>query len=304
MIRLADLLYSLTAIIIRYHDMQIPAQKIITELDNALITTKAREYSIQLLTNPEFKTQLEIWIHNCTKNYNARLHLMTYLLNEIVFLNSVLNKTNPCDASTIESHKMRLISLLRNCKNLLLTTKNCSCKIQCFSSEAPGTPIEITLNGLIDETYFGKQLCNSGLLIHELLQRVSLSDKSTEEEIGILVEYLFSEHQNILLIAQLRQEIQAKDTIIAQLTAQVNAHQDTPVIVEETPFIATSETIREIDEDTVEDCSSKTQKEHKTIPLSIGFSYALFFNPMLAGLAEKQLTATKKMELSSADLTL
>jgi hypothetical protein len=88
MTRLNDLLNSLTALIIRYHDAQVPGpERLIKEVhpDRSLI--KSKELSASILENKDYQTTLKTYITKCTAAYSERVHLLHFILSKIVLLN-------------------------------------------------------------------------------------------------------------------------------------------------------------------------------------------------------------------------
>lgn len=221
MTRLVDLLHSLTAVIIRYHDAHV-SEKLIIESDPTLLTSKSRAYSPRILTDSDkgFQTLLNELITKCTNGYPARKHLLTYLVNEIVFLKYLLDRKQSFNPSELEQYKATMSQMLLNFKQLLLTTKSTTCSVK-YSTPNPEAAPKIALNGLLNDSYYGSKFCFSGDLFVEVLTRFNLSHTSTDEEMITKAEILCTEHQNSLLIPELEQLNKTQAEVIKAEQAKV-----------------------------------------------------------------------------------
>ena len=229
MTRIIDLLHSLTAVIIRYHDAQKVSEKLIIESNPSLLAA----YSLRILTDTDkgFKTILNELITQCTKGYLDRKHLLTYLVNEIVFLKTILDNKQSFSSSELEQYKAAMTQMLLNFKQLLLTAKSATCRVK-YSQQDLESGQTITLNGLVNDGYFGNTLCLSGDLLAEVLGRLNLSYTSSDEDIRDKADILCTEHQNALLVPELEQHkkdqakvIEAEQDKVTILNEQIKAVQ-------------------------------------------------------------------------------
>lgn len=231
MTKLDELLYSLTSVLVRYHDSQSGVKKLIIETDPHLLRKKSRACAIAILLNKEidFKTRMGELIKECTNGYPARSPFLFYILHEITFLNSLHDKTQSFSSSQLEDYKNQLTQLLIDLKQLLTTTKGTT-----YNVKYSETGAVIALSGLTNDSYLGNSLCNSGLLIkEEILDTFNISASHSNEEIKVIAEGLCSEHQNTLLIPELQnqlaqstEQLQYQQETIALLTTELQATQE------------------------------------------------------------------------------
>lgn len=244
MTRLEDLLYSLTTVLIRYHDYQ---KNVVKEASDGSDHLEAREQSrlfakfIIQDTQNNFKKKLNDLIINSTGNgYSQRKHFLNYLSTELVFLKNLIDNNNPIGDLRLEEYKDRISMFFKNIRTLLSIEKSKTgpIKLQDIDDEGyvkrtpePDNKIihkTIALSGLINDDYFGGgYYCRSAeLLDQEVLTRAHMGiyfDGSlhiptcSDEAIAQFVSDLFTEHLNVLLIAQLLPENACQKEIIKKL---------------------------------------------------------------------------------------
>lgn len=201
MSRLQDLLHSITAVIIRYHDAHA-SEKLIVESDATLIPKKSRELSPSLLNREDFEEYLKSLIRSCTVGYETRKLLLNYLTHEIVFIKSMLERKQPFTEEELYQFKQQISQMFIDLKQLLLTNKTALYKVSHSHLERDTAPA-ISISGLKNDSYFGNKYCFSGDLINELLGRFHFSSESSNEELRAFAEDICSDHQNSLLVPEL-----------------------------------------------------------------------------------------------------
>ncbi|MGL5741535.1 MAG: hypothetical protein ACRCXC_02765 [Legionella sp.] len=94
MTRLEELIYSLTAVIIRYHDSQPRVKPLVVETDEELIKENSFSCAQRIIQNQEihFKVRLNNLIKQCTDS--GRRPLLHYLLHAIISLKTLQEKTS------------------------------------------------------------------------------------------------------------------------------------------------------------------------------------------------------------------
>lgn len=206
MTRLEDLLYSLTTVIIRYHDIQTNAKKLIAEDDEKLVRKKSRSLAKTIINDKstDYKTRLDTLIKECTAVQTSRKPLLSYILNEIVLLTSFLEHKESLELPKFEVFKKQVTQLVLDIKTLLSIAKDTTAKITHHNSAEDSDKL-IQLEGLIDVGYYkGGSLCNSGLFLkEEVLERFNLEVSSTSDDIKEFTYQLCEEHQNTLLVPEL-----------------------------------------------------------------------------------------------------
>jgi hypothetical protein len=211
MTRFKDLLYSLTTVLVRYHDSQSGVDKLIVESDTQQIKTKSRKYAIDIINNPNKPCDkvLEDLINSCTKYYPDRRPFLHFLRHEIDFLKAMQTTNSSFETGKLEELKRQLRQLVIDFQYLLKTTKSVNYNVTCSKKDNERTPsaVQISLTGLVNNSYLGNTMCNSGTILkEELFDRFSISLTSTPEEIGELMNAICDEHQNTLLVPELTKQ--------------------------------------------------------------------------------------------------
>jgi len=208
MTRLNELLCSLTTVLIRYHDCQTSdAQKIISikNVEHVLIK-QYRKKATELLAKNNFKETLKFINEETTNGYHERSHLVQYLLDQIVFLKAFQDRTQSCNTDDLAAYKKAISHLFIDLNQLTYTPKGEQYHVKkCSLTNDIAT---VTLNGLTrDGILTSNYLCTSGSLIKaEILDRFNISREDSDEPYSI-AEQLCDEHQNILLVPELREQV-------------------------------------------------------------------------------------------------
>jgi hypothetical protein len=221
MTRSEDLLYSLTTVIIRYHDKQSGVKILVAESDESVVRKKSRSLAKRIINDnkTDFKTRLESLIKECTESHADRRPFLSFLLNEIISLKSITDQNKSFSPIQFEEYKNQIAQLLFDFKQLLSNSKGTTPMItQHKTATSPGG--RTSLEGLIDDSYLNRgQLCNSGLFLkEEILDRYNLNIDSSELEINEFAQQLCQEHQNALLIPELTAKNESHN-------AMTNSHQ-------------------------------------------------------------------------------
>lgn len=213
MTRLEELLYTLTSVIIRYHDSQPKVlNKLIVESNPILLRRKALALAKEIIQDKdvECKGRLEELIQNCTKGYPDRKPFLYFILNEVLFLKSMLDRKSSFEPSKLEEYKKQIAQLLIDLKQLMITPKSKTYEVK-YTSATENSETSISLSGVKNDGYVGGEFCNSGNLIkEEVLEALNIhinskntAECSSDEEIKALAESLCLEHQNALLVPEL-----------------------------------------------------------------------------------------------------
>jgi hypothetical protein len=219
---LKDLLYSLTTVIIRYHDAQARVKKLISESDEELTKRNSRALAKIIIDDDsvDFKTRLDALIKECPLNQPDRKPFLIFLLNEIISIKSLLNQKKPFDSAQFEEFKKQISKLFIDFNNLLSTPKSSACKITHNKTELAPEAI-CTLSGLVNDGWSGGDLCNSGIFLKdEVLERFHVSLISSHSEIVEISAQICSEHQNALLVDELKAQISHIKTVPQEATVQ------------------------------------------------------------------------------------
>ncbi|CAM3055024.1 hypothetical protein [Legionella worsleiensis] len=205
MTRCEELLYSLVAVMIRYHDKQPGVTLKITERDEVLLRKKTHCLAKEIMSNTEidFKTQLQDLIEQSTKHHDDRKPFLNYLVNEIIFLKSIVDKNSSFSSGQFAAYTTQVIELVTDLKHLLANSKGTKSPIRYHNTDlSPGSTV--FLDGLVDNHYYSRgQLCNSGLILkEEILDRFNLTLHAPQAELDEFAMQLCQEHQNILLIPE------------------------------------------------------------------------------------------------------
>lgn len=229
MTKLADLLHSLAAVIICYHDAQV-SDKLVNDPDPKLINDHTKKISEILLSDPKTGfAKLNDLITRCTLNYSYRKHLLDYLLNEVIFLKNALDKKEPYASSEFLKYQANMTQMFTNLRQLLLTPKSSNFNVK--YSPVEGKEPSITLNGLTDNGVIYTKLCKSGELLEELFLQFNLLRSSSKINFIEKAESICQEHQNSLLNTQLDAQnkvLLEKDLQIEKFTQQLQFLQQGP----------------------------------------------------------------------------
>lgn len=209
MIRLEELLYSLTTVIVRYHD-SLAAKKLIIAKDKPEARLKSRDFALEIIKdkNNDFHLKLGEIIKNCTEGYPGRRPFLNFLLNELVLLHSFLNKKESFSEEDLVKYKDQVFRILMDFKGLLSTTKSKTFEVTQHKTEmCPGGLI--ALSGCINDGYTGNDLCNSGIFLkEEVLDILNISIGFSEEIVKEFANRICTEHQNALSVPELKTENQ------------------------------------------------------------------------------------------------
>lgn len=203
MIRLEELLYSLTTVIIRYHDSLV--SPLVSASNKTEMHLKSRELATAIINDhdQDFKLRLNEIILNCTKGYPGRRPFLSFILNEIVLINSFLNKKNSFSPEEFIEYKAQVFKLLMDFKGLLTTIKSKTHPVTQHKTEISPEGI-IALSGCINDGYTGNEFCNSGIFLkEEVLEILNIKISFVEEKYREFAERICTEHQNALLVPEL-----------------------------------------------------------------------------------------------------
>lgn len=272
MTRLEEFIYSLTTIIVRYHDSQSGVTRVIVESNAQQLKIKSREWAINGFKNNqdgELENQLEKLIAECTLGYPARKPFLDFLLHQIQFLKSALNRTSSFNPLTLNAYKNQITQCLYDLKKLLNTIKNVTYKVHYShlnaEKDSESNPQAlVSLSGLMNDAYIGNTLCNSGLLLkEEIFEHFNITLDPTNHDAAAFANSLCTEHQNVLLIPEL----------IASNTSLQHQHQEAQDKVQSlhTQLALTKETIDSLNKELSTKQEAITQyeainKEQTTTP--------------------------------------
>ncbi|KTD57938.1 hypothetical protein [Legionella shakespearei] len=215
MTKLEELLYSLTNIIVSYHDSQNGVTKIVPyDKDSIEQRRKLSVCVLNIIDNKEkdFNAHLKDLIEECTVKigYPNRKPFLHFILNEITVLKSLIDKKEAVTIGELDQYEDQLKQLLTVFKTLLKTGKSTTCEVKYSQSHEP-----ISLSGLKKDSYlsYGSPWCNSGdLLQKEVLEALDITvgkkDKAdtTDEEIKIIAAQLCANYKKELRSSQLEAE--------------------------------------------------------------------------------------------------
>ncbi|CAM2850333.1 Uncharacterised protein [Legionella steigerwaltii] len=207
MTRLEELLYSLTAVIIRYHDSQPKVNKLVAEMDEEQSKEKYLTCAKEIIQNPvvHFKIRLSNLIKQCTDS--GRRPFLYYILHEVTSLKALLDKTSSLEATKLEEYKNQIAQLFIDLKLILDTPKSKKYKVTYSKSEdTPAVPI--ALIGLKSEGFFEDGLCNSGDILKEgVFKRFGITTYSSNDDLKAIAEQICMEHQLTRLVPELFAQI-------------------------------------------------------------------------------------------------
>ncbi|KTD77176.1 hypothetical protein [Legionella waltersii] len=210
MTRLEELLYNLTAVIIRYHDKQ-SSKPLVVESDKGELRKKVHASAVDIIksTKTDFKSRLDDLIKASTdESSSTRRHFLKYILHEIIFLKAQLDRKSSYEPEQLDELKKQLSQLFTDFKKLMTTPKSTTCTVH-HSELAPKESPAIALSGLINTGYTGGEICNSGLYLNEeVLIPFSIYTNSSQKEINAVAEQISTELQNALLVSELTHKTQ------------------------------------------------------------------------------------------------
>lgn len=229
MIRLEELIYALTAVVLQYHDSQNVKEKDKFCTENNLTTYYSK--AIQVINNKEIKFELvlETAAENCTTkvDYKDRLPLLGFIIHQIIYLHAELNRTVSYSNEEIERNKIIIARLFREFNTLLYIPKNKTLKMT-LANPIASTNGETSLLGLWDNTIKSAWLgygapCRSGLMLREtVLDRFHILKDSSEEDIKEIAKQIIMEHQQNILVNEQQAQIA---TLRAENLNQKQTHE-------------------------------------------------------------------------------
>lgn len=203
MTRLEELLYSLTTVILRYHDSQPKVKKLVTETDEEILQEKYLIRAIEIIQNQElnFKIYLSNLIKQCTDS--GRSPFLYYLLHEVASLKALLDQKKSLESIELQEYTNHIAQLLIDLKRLLDTPKSKTYKVT-YSKTADGPAVPIPLSGLKIEGYFEDGLCNSGEILKVgVLKPFKITTHSSNEDLKNIAKQICNEHQHTFLVPEL-----------------------------------------------------------------------------------------------------
>ncbi|CEG56441.1 hypothetical protein [Legionella fallonii] len=209
MTRLEDLIYSLAALIVTYHDTQ-GTNVLVTETIPQARLNKSRGIATLIMKaeEPSYDKRLTELIKECTDTYRLRRPLLFYILHQIKFLNLMQSQQKSFGDSQLIKYKEQIKNMLSDFQQLIITGKSKTLNVRYCELTPEGTntpPKEVSLPGLKNDAYYGPSLCNSGeLLKDEVLLRLNVTVHTSQEEIAALAEDLCTGHENALSVPELR----------------------------------------------------------------------------------------------------
>ncbi|WP_454784574.1 hypothetical protein [Legionella sp. WA2024007413] len=206
MTRLEELIYSLTAVIVRYHDSQPKVKKLVTDTDEELLREKSLIRAKEIIQNKDvhFKIRLNELIKQCSDS--GRRPFLYYILNEITSLNTLLSQKNSLEPTKLEEYKNQIFQVLVDLKVLLETPKHKTYRMT-YTQDEDSKEMTIALSGLKNDGYLGGELCNSGDILNDsVLKRFNITTQTSNARISDIAEQICTEHQHTLLVAELSEK--------------------------------------------------------------------------------------------------
>ena len=205
MAKLIDLLYSLTEVIIRYHDIHV-SEPLVRNSNPNLLANAYKLKSKDIIATPDtIKDVLDGFITSCTVSYPERKPLLRYLTHQILFLNQILAQQASFSDEQLAHNKVQLKEMFINFRELLTTKKSNTYWVN-YSKNKPSdpSPVRDEMHGVVKDAYFEMgHFCDSGSLLDEIVMgRFHLSTKTSNDEIGGLVDELCDNYQNTLFAAE------------------------------------------------------------------------------------------------------
>ncbi|WP_454782234.1 hypothetical protein [Legionella sp. WA2022007384] len=231
MTRLEELIYSLTAVIVRYHDSQPKVKKLVNETDEELLREKSLIRAKEIIQNKDvhFNIRLNELIKQC--NDSGRRPFLYYILHEITLLETLLNKKSSLEPAKLEECKNQIFQLLVDLKVLLETPKHKTYRMS-YSQPEDTKERTIGLSGLKNDGYIGGELCNSGDILNDsVLKRFNISTQTSNARISDIAEQICTEHQHVLLVSELSEKNTALNKINSEQEQELDLlsteHKDT-----------------------------------------------------------------------------
>lgn len=232
MTRLEELLHSLTAVIVRYHDSQPKVKKLVVATDENLLREKSLSCAKEIIQNKDihFKIRLNDLIKKCSDS--GRRPFLYYILHEITSLKGLLDQKTSFESSRLEDYKNQITQLLIDLKLILNTPKHKTCRIT-YSKIEETKKTTIDLSGLKNDGYVGGEFCNSGEILNdEVLRRFNICTYTSNERIRDIAEQICMEYQRVLLVPELiaQNEVQKKinleqGQVLSSITNQQEENQ-------------------------------------------------------------------------------
>ncbi|AWN73203.1 hypothetical protein LEAN103870_08145 [Legionella anisa] len=203
MTKLEELLYSLTAVVVRYHDSQPKVKKLVVATDENLLKEKSLSCAKEIIQNQDihFKIRLNDLIKQCSDS--GRRPFLYYILHEITSLKELFDQKTSFEPSKLKENKNQISQLLIDLKLLLDTPKHKTYRIT-YSRPEETKKATLDLSGLKNDGYIGSDLCNSGEILNdEVLKRFNICAYTSNERIRDIAEQICMEHQHALLVPEL-----------------------------------------------------------------------------------------------------
>ncbi|WP_392538212.1 hypothetical protein [Legionella sp. 227] len=207
MTRLEELIYSLTTVILRYHDGQPKVKQLVTETDEELLQAKYLICAKEIIQNQEipFKIYLSNLIKQC--NDSGRSPFLNYLLHEVASLKALLDQKKSLEPIQLEEYTNQIAQLFIDLKRLLDTPKSKTYKVT-YSKTAESPAVPNPLYGLKIKGYFEDGLCNSGdILKDSVLKPFKITILSSNEDLKNIAKQICNEHQHTFLVPELFTQI-------------------------------------------------------------------------------------------------
>lgn len=208
MTQLIDLLHGLTEVLIRYHDYYASPHFVSKSNPNPDSAYRDRSKSISHANN--LNTQLEDIIHTILEKRKDKNQLLTYLKEDILFLNNLINRNTSVFEEQLEEDKNILIRMLIEIKQLILTQKTSQCTITLINTDS-----KVSISGALQ--------CESGNQLERFFKKLNLSKDSSPDEITRFIDELCTNHQNQFLVSELRQKIEEQNNAQSTLENQLKS---------------------------------------------------------------------------------
>ncbi|KTD43153.1 hypothetical protein [Legionella parisiensis] len=223
MTRLEELLYSLTAVVIRYHDSQPKVKKLVVATDENLLREKSLSCAKEIIQNQDihFKIRLNDLIKQCSDS--GRRPLLYYILHEIISLKALCDQKISFEPEKLEEFKKQITQLLIDLKLLLDTPKHKTYRIT-YSQTEDTKKTALDLSGLKNDGYIGGDLCNSGEILNdEVLRRFNIYSYTSNERIRDIAEQICMEYQHVLLVPELMAQNEVQKKINSEQKQELNS---------------------------------------------------------------------------------
>ncbi|HHF7374716.1 hypothetical protein [Legionella bozemanae] len=223
MTRLEELLYSLTAVVVRYHDSQPKVKKLVVATDENLLREKSLSCAKEIIQNQDihFKIRLNDLIKQCSDS--GRRPFLYYILHEITSLKALFDQKTSFEAAKLEECKNQITQLLIDFKLLLDTPKHKTYRIT-YSKTEDTKKTALDLSGLKNDGYIGGELCNSGEILNdEVLRRFNICTYTSNERIRDIAEQICMEYQHTLLVPELMEKNEVQKRINLEQKQELNS---------------------------------------------------------------------------------